>query len=49
MTSLFDDANWRNKNADVLQMLANATKPAEPNVEPHELPPADEARRKFDK
>ncbi|ETS81542.1 hypothetical protein PFICI_06544 [Pestalotiopsis fici W106-1] len=49
MTSLFDDTNWRNKNADVLQMLASATRPAEPSLEPHELPPTDEARRKFDR
>ncbi|KAF2996157.1 hypothetical protein E8E14_001842 [Neopestalotiopsis sp. 37M] len=49
MTSLFDDTNWRNKNADVLQMLASAARPAEPSLEPHELPSADEARRKFDR
>jgi hypothetical protein len=49
MTLLFDDTNWRNKNADVLQMLASAARTAEPSLEPHELPSADEARRKFDR
>ncbi|KAI1860518.1 hypothetical protein JX265_009917 [Neoarthrinium moseri] len=48
MSLLFTDPEWRKTNANLLQTLAAAARPAEIHVEYNPLPPPAEARQLFD-
>lgn len=48
MSPLFNDQEWRQSNAYVLRSLANPSATADLNVDPNDLPEADEAKVFFD-
>jgi hypothetical protein len=48
MSPLFNDQEWRQRNAYVLRSLANASATAEFNIEPNDLPSPEDAQVLFD-
>lgn len=48
MSSLFTDLEWRDANANVIRGLAHAVRNEHLEMEPNELPSAEDARILFD-